>query len=276
MKYTASVILGACLALSAQAQSNIVITSFSSNGELTWESDLTNATFMVEWAPTLTPDPAWRGDWLGLQHIYRPLSGTNTAAVPMFYRVVASTNPVLRHISVEDYSRLEVGRTWTYVLDGSSTQGTFSVVGVTERQGNQVYECEWRVEGEWIETDFFDTDMSHSLLHRGGKDAESFPDENFEVPGITFFARSFYTGRAYPYVSVEREDFSDVYIRTNTYDFVTATVPAGTFSNCLHTHTVDWNVGHDADQHERWWAPGVGLVKFVGDGIELTLQSVTD
>lgn len=86
MKYAASVVLGACLAFSAHAQSNIVITSFSSNGELNWVGPVSNVqTFTVEWAASL--DGPWTNNWSGLTGIVNT-QASYTVSVPMFYRIV--------------------------------------------------------------------------------------------------------------------------------------------------------------------------------------------
>ena len=74
------------LAVTALA-GELVITSFSPNGELTWTNSVSNATYRVEWAGCAT------GPWTNFDALTKLtlLSATNnsvTVKVPMFYRVV--------------------------------------------------------------------------------------------------------------------------------------------------------------------------------------------
>jgi len=92
---TISAALGTMLvALSSSAlATNIVITAFSGNGEITWTNDVTNVTYRVQWASSLQGQDVWQNDWRSLNTIP---SGTNTSflsSVPMFYQVVIPWPP---------------------------------------------------------------------------------------------------------------------------------------------------------------------------------------
>ena len=80
---------------------NTVITSFSGNGTLTWTAGLTNAAYTVQWAPSLSA-PTWTDSWGQLVGVL-PTGTTCTAAVPMFYRIVAQ-QPRLYHFADWYYS----------------------------------------------------------------------------------------------------------------------------------------------------------------------------
>jgi hypothetical protein len=68
-----------------------VIESFHGNGELTWTHSTTSGYHMVEWASS--PTGTWHHAWTNLINL--PANGeTTTVNVPMFYRVVWSTNQV--------------------------------------------------------------------------------------------------------------------------------------------------------------------------------------
>lgn len=69
---------------------NVVITSFSGNGILTWTSSLSNAAYRVEWAPSLSA--TWTDSWQNLVGI-QIATPTCSVPVPMFYRVIAQHPP---------------------------------------------------------------------------------------------------------------------------------------------------------------------------------------
>lgn len=84
-------ILAGLLPACSQAESNLVITSFASNGRLTWSNLAPNSTCRVEWASSL--NGPWTNTW---DHLNNISTGTNTqlsAFVPMFYRVVMTVPP---------------------------------------------------------------------------------------------------------------------------------------------------------------------------------------
>jgi len=80
------------LATQSLAQ-DLTITSFNGNGKLTWAYPTNGvANYRVEWASTLDgPWTNFKGGAVALDCII-PVSNTMTAAVPMFYRVIAVTN----------------------------------------------------------------------------------------------------------------------------------------------------------------------------------------
>ena len=93
MKTLGLVILTASAAcFSAQAQSNVIITSFSGNGVLTWNAP-GHGVYSVEWASTLTG--AWHTTW-DMADI-TVSAGSQTNYVPMFYRITARRSMLLMH-----------------------------------------------------------------------------------------------------------------------------------------------------------------------------------
>ncbi len=69
----------------------LVITSFHTNGNLTWTNSVSNAAYSVQWASTVT------GPWTNFQALTKldyvqSTGATVTVKVPMFYRV-ATTEP---------------------------------------------------------------------------------------------------------------------------------------------------------------------------------------
>ena len=82
---------GIIASLPALAETNVVITSFGGNGQLTWTNSPGTNAFRIEWAGNLTGSNVWNRNWWGLQYIQT--TGTaNIATVPMFYRVAQDTN----------------------------------------------------------------------------------------------------------------------------------------------------------------------------------------
>lgn len=75
-------------AVGAFAQ-QVEIVSFHRNGMLTWTGTTDCISYEVQWASSL--DGPWTNSWESLTHI-PATTGTIAALVPMFYRVVASTN----------------------------------------------------------------------------------------------------------------------------------------------------------------------------------------
>jgi hypothetical protein len=67
------------------------ITSFGSNGRLTWTNTCTNGIYSVQWASALTTNTQWMETWDHLKYL-RASSNSTTVDVPMFYRVRCITN----------------------------------------------------------------------------------------------------------------------------------------------------------------------------------------
>ena len=70
---------------------DLVITNLQSNGELSVTGVWTNAACRVEWASSL--DGTWYRSWQTLDYEESETNTTMTFKVPMFYRVVISSNP---------------------------------------------------------------------------------------------------------------------------------------------------------------------------------------
>ncbi len=110
----------AVLTVAASGTAQLVITSFSQNGALTWTNVVSNATYRVEWAGS----PA--GPWLSFDALTNltSLSATNKSVavtVPTCYRVVWLDPPPPEPEGVWDY------RAWDY--DGVLlVTGRFSLV----------------------------------------------------------------------------------------------------------------------------------------------------
>lgn len=79
------------LSVASAVSADMAITSFSSNGQVTWTNGVdTSAVYRVEWAASLS------GPWYSSFQNLNPVEGLSntsfTLAVPMFYRVVVATN----------------------------------------------------------------------------------------------------------------------------------------------------------------------------------------
>ena len=80
------------LALMGAVRADLAITSFQGNGQVTWINNLnTNAYFRVEWASS--PTGTWQRSFQSLSLIEAKSNTSFEASVPMFYRVVMTTNP---------------------------------------------------------------------------------------------------------------------------------------------------------------------------------------
>ncbi len=93
LKVMAAFIVGS-FALVANSETNLVISSFSGNGQLSWSNYPGAIQYRVEWAPTV--NGTWTNSWESLNGI-AATGSAYTVQVPMFYRLVAT---------VPDYARL--------------------------------------------------------------------------------------------------------------------------------------------------------------------------
>lgn len=88
-----------------------VLTSFSHNGELTWTNALvSNGWYTVEWAPAM--NGTWRKSFQGLTLIEAQTGTSFTVSVPMFYRVVLSTNVPPAGMALIDAGWFRMGDTY--------------------------------------------------------------------------------------------------------------------------------------------------------------------
>jgi len=76
----------------APAAAQIVISSFSQNGELVCTNLQPGTTATVEWAPSV--DGPWTNNWAALDAVTVDSNGTIRVSVPMFYRVRGVPAPV--------------------------------------------------------------------------------------------------------------------------------------------------------------------------------------
>lgn len=71
------------------------ILSFQGNGALTWTNSDTNLFYRIEWAASLSDTNGWRSSFETLSDI-RSTDNTVTVTVPMFFRIVATSNATAR------------------------------------------------------------------------------------------------------------------------------------------------------------------------------------
>lgn len=106
-------------AFTCHAQTNMVITSFEGNGQLTFTQMEDATEYTVEWASSL--DGQWTNTWEHLTHIPTNQTPNITVAVPMFYRVVAAVQPAIGSLQVtlSPASAASSGARWRLVSGGS-------------------------------------------------------------------------------------------------------------------------------------------------------------
>jgi len=98
----------AVLVASSIAETNMVITSFGGNGEISVSNLWTNATCRVEWRSSLTTGE-WMRSW---QTLDREDTGTNTTRtfrVPVFYRVVMTKSDEPMGMVLVDAGAFQMG-----------------------------------------------------------------------------------------------------------------------------------------------------------------------
>jgi hypothetical protein len=156
-----------CIVEGSQAQ-DLEITSFDHNGNLTWTNSVSNATYRIEWSPSLK-------DGWNTNSPFEAISGTGfvmSAKVPMFYRVMVvdpnhsisgmvfySTNPLPNRV-VNLYTP-----DWTVINSATSgLDGHYILTGVTNGAywigygSDATYLGGWRditVQGQNIAYDYY-------------------------------------------------------------------------------------------------------------------------
>lgn len=104
------------------AEAQVSITELDGNGVLTWTNSLSNTVGTIQWSPSLTAGN-WNSDWRSLSQI--PITNKVTSvSVPMFYRVLVSTN----HHSGQNLA------TWTTALG----DGIYAPAGVAPVTTNDI------------------------------------------------------------------------------------------------------------------------------------------
>jgi hypothetical protein len=82
----------------AHAETNLVITSFEHNGQLTWSNVNPNLHYRLEWANTLVNSNSWQIDYTPLIDV-SSTDSTITVGVPRFYRVVGGSQLLIPNAS---------------------------------------------------------------------------------------------------------------------------------------------------------------------------------
>jgi formylglycine-generating enzyme required for sulfatase activity len=78
-------VIPALLLTAAAIAGEFEITSFSGNGEITWEDTNTNGHYTIQWCPNLATN--WSSEWSSFTQI-PATGGTTRANIPMFFRVL--------------------------------------------------------------------------------------------------------------------------------------------------------------------------------------------
>lgn len=111
-KHVTLFVLGFLAASIAHAE--FEITSLSKNGEIEWQNSTSNGVHVVEWASSLSGK--WNQSWPQIN--LSATGGTTRVEVPMFYRVVWTTNNVSSSVPVLSYNAPSSGKVMVY-------QGTY-------------------------------------------------------------------------------------------------------------------------------------------------------
>src|ERR1051326_5160426 len=113
MKYILLLSIGTLV--SAASAADLVIQSLDRNGQLTWTNSVSNATYRVEWAGSLSGP--WR-DFRELTNLssFAASNTSVTVTVPMFYRVVWTDAPAPQPAG-------------TWLFNGYDSFGSLAVTG---------------------------------------------------------------------------------------------------------------------------------------------------
>jgi len=115
---------------------DLYIGDFSASGRITWNDPYTTGFYRVEWASAITQE-VWSTNWSGLSSI-RGTGGAVTAAVPMFYRVVFTTDTFpwgITPLNVEDWNNHNADPSWSLSSNGivRANNGISSYFGFKEK-----------------------------------------------------------------------------------------------------------------------------------------------
>jgi hypothetical protein len=121
MKFISTLIIAAVLAFPAFA-ADLVITSLTVNGQLTWTNSISNANYRVEWASSAA------GPWQSFNALTNldsiaASNTTMTVSVPMFYRVVWTDPPAPQPAGI-----------WSF--NGYSSSGSLVATGLVTVAGS--------------------------------------------------------------------------------------------------------------------------------------------
>ena len=102
-------VMCACALIMGRVQAQAAdIMAFQGNGQLTWTNSNTNLFYDVQWASSLDGTNSWRSSYQTLTDI-RSTYPTVTSSVPMFYRIVGSSNAASRVLKTGQTSSYRVG-----------------------------------------------------------------------------------------------------------------------------------------------------------------------
>src|SRR6266404_2604466 len=133
MRYILALLISGSLG-SAGFGADLVITSLTANGQLTWTNATTNASYRVEWAGSLA------GPWQQFNALtnldsIRATSTTVTVTVPMFYRVVWTDPPPPQPVGDWDFK----GYSFAGALVVTGRVSLTNSMSLTATSGNWVF-----------------------------------------------------------------------------------------------------------------------------------------
>ncbi|VGO21119.1 hypothetical protein [Pontiella sulfatireligans] len=109
------IVIGVAMLAGTTNAQQVQIDSLDSNGELTWTAP-SGSVCSVEWTDDLVPSADWRQDWGELKNI-SCTNDTQTAQVPMFFRVTCWTNGLFWNVETGNRATLSAtnafGQCWT-------------------------------------------------------------------------------------------------------------------------------------------------------------------
>lgn len=140
-------------------------------------------------------------------------------------------------------------------FEGRWTQRAYNWFAI-DKTNNSVYalgELSWEIDDDGNKV--FEGTWRAGEPDGGGADSPN-AEPGLLMPG------TFNLGARYIYDGSESESLGGT---ENQEAGITMKTPAGTFKNCVRTR--EQNLTHKDDVTDKWWCPGVGLVKDTSDGI---------
>lgn len=175
-RFPAGLLLASIFSSSTSLEaSEPTITHLERNGNIIWTNAQSSFTYRIEW--TSFPTSYWRSSWQNLATIETHTSEVGQAFVPLFFRVIGSSNVPSAGMAMIDSGPFEMGDNYTNQPHFGSPYPVHEVmVSLFYMDRYEVPGKQWNLVREWALTNGY-TDLSIGLA----------PADNHPIAQITWY-----------------------------------------------------------------------------------------